>query len=135
MRAIIAPLLGALLWSGIAGAAQTHWQAVAARVTEAVEAVRGAYEAGDGAAARKLLMDAYFGQFEDSKMEAAIRKQIGQSRAVALEGMFGDLRKAIKAGDGAMVAALTQRLGSALAEDGKLLDAAGVPAEVYEVNR
>ncbi len=124
-----------LLICGVGLAADGHWRATAQRVAAAIDDVQAKFAAGDTAAARSALTEAYFGRFEDSKMEAAIRKEIGGSRAVEVEGMFGNMRKAIKAKDAETVQQTADSLRQALAEDAKALDAAGVPAEVYEVNR
>lgn len=131
----MALLLLALLSQGVAQAAETYWQGVAKTVSAAIENVVAKYRAGDAKAARTALTEAYFGAFEDSKMEAAIRKEIGQERAIEVEGLFGDLRSAIKAGDGAEVGRIAAMLHGALAADGQALDAAHVPPDVYAVNQ
>lgn len=131
----IGAAVAGLLICGAAVAAEGHWQATAKHVAAAVDDIEAMFAAGDTAAARTALTEAYFGRFEDSKMEAAIRKEIGGDRAIEVEGMFGKMRKAIKAGDAKTVEQTADALRQALAADAKALDAAGVPAEVYEVNR
>jgi high-affinity iron transporter len=46
--------------------------------------------------ARKLAEDAYWGEFETSEMETAIRRYLGFERAGAIEGQFVGFRSAIK---------------------------------------
>lgn len=134
------PSFAALLLIGFlsvsfAHAAETYWQTVAARVATKIDSVHERFRAGDGRAARQALTEAYFAEFEDSKMEAAIRKELGIDRARQLEGAFGTLRKAVKSNDGGAVNRLAAELKAALASDGKRLDAAGVPPEVFAVNQ
>lgn len=128
-------LLIAALAAPAARAAEAYWQGVATDVAAKIATVRDRYDAGDEKAARQALTEAYFGEFEDRKMEAAIRKEIGADRARQLEALFGALRKAIKARDGAAVQRLASELDAGLSADGKQLDAAGVPPEVFAVNR
>ncbi len=125
----------AALSLGTAQAADGHWQGVATTVAGAIDGVVAHFEAGDDKSARAALTEAYFGRFEDSKMEAAVRKEIGKDRAVEVEGMFSDIRKAMKAGDGAEVRRIASQLKAALKTDGQALDAAKVSADVYEVNQ
>ncbi len=47
--------------------------------------------------ARKLAEDAYWGEFESSDMETAVRRHLGFKRAGAIEGQFLGIRSAIKA--------------------------------------
>lgn len=136
MRTIISTVLLVLTMAAApAGAAEGHWQGVADKVIAAVGEVEARFAAGDDAGARKALTAAYFGNFEDSKMEAAIRKEMGQSRAVEVEGMFGGIRKAIKAQDKTAVQSIAEELRQALRTDGAALDAAKIPPEVFAVNQ
>lgn len=128
-------LVGLLaLWSSTA-AAESYWQGVAKDVAASVAVVVERARAGDAKAARQALTEAYFGHYEDRKMEAAVRKEIGGQRARDVEALFGDMRKAIQRGDTAAVEGIAAQLDAALAADGKALDAAGVPAEVFAVNK
>lgn len=115
--------------------AGTYWQEVGTRVGRAVDSAAAAAARGDKETAKRTLSAAYFVDFEDSKLEAAIRRQIGAKRAAEIEKMFADLRKAIVAGDNAAVAGLTARLRDWVAADAKILDAANVSPQVYEVNQ
>ncbi len=47
--------------------------------------------------ARKLAEDAYWGEFETSEMETAVRRHLGFERAGTIEGQFLQFRSAIKA--------------------------------------
>jgi high-affinity iron transporter len=67
------------------------------------------------AKARTLVEDAYWGEFEASEMETAVRRHLGFQRAGAIEGQFLGLRTAIKkAGEGKVTSAelvsLTRKL-------------------------
>jgi high-affinity iron transporter len=48
------------------------------------------------ARARKLAEDAYWGEFETSDMETAVRRHLGYQRAGAIEGQFLGMRSALK---------------------------------------
>jgi high-affinity iron transporter len=62
-------------------------------LSEAREAVK---KPGGMGKARKLVEDAYWGEFETSEMETAVRRHLGFERAGAIEGQFLGLRSAIK---------------------------------------
>lgn len=129
-------LLAAMLALAVpVGAAEPHWQGVAATVTAAVDDVVARFEAGDHKAARAALTQAYFGRFEESKMETAVRQAISQDRAVEVEGMFADIRTAMKAGDLAEVKRLAATLRQALKTDAKALDDAKVAPETLAVTQ
>jgi high-affinity iron transporter len=46
--------------------------------------------------ARKLVEDAYFGEFEGSQMETAVRRHLGFQRAGEIEGLFRGLRPLVR---------------------------------------
>jgi high-affinity iron transporter len=64
-------------------------------LSEAREAVNK--KPGGMGKARKLAEDAYWGEFETSDMETAVRRHLGFERAGAIEGQFMAFRSAIKA--------------------------------------
>ena len=99
---------------GSAQATEAYWQGVATHVVAAIDHLVAQFEAGDEKAARAALTEAYFGQFEDSKMEAAVRQEIGKDRAIQIEGMLGDIRSAITAGNGPELRRIAAGLRSAL---------------------
>lgn len=132
----VRPLLFLLLFSisGIASAG--NWMAVAEAVIEQVDASEQAYRAGDVKGARQAVVGAYFGVFEERKMEAAMRMQLGAKHTYQVERLFGSLRKAVKQPDaGIQVAEVAAEIRQAMRRDAALLDEAGIPLTVYRVNQ
>jgi fumarate hydratase class II/high-affinity iron transporter len=86
---------------------------------------------GDVAQCKRAITRAYFGVFEEQKMEAAMRKMLGESHAFMVERQFSALRRtaatATPAEFGQIVATLAEQLRTAAVQ----LDALGVPKEVY----
>ncbi len=82
------------------------WPEVTDRISvllsEAREVTR---KPGGVAKARKLAEDAYWGEFESSDMEVAVRRHLGYRRAGAIEAQFLGIRAAIKAVDAGTVPA------------------------------
>ena len=121
-----------LFAAGAAAAAEFRWAAVAEEVVGQLERGLAAAKAGDTDRARQAVLTAYFGLFEDRKMEGAIRKELGQAHTVDVEDRFNALRKAVGVkplpDD---LAARVAELGAMLRKDAGLLDAAGVPEQVY----
>jgi predicted lipid-binding transport protein (Tim44 family) len=131
-----APLVAAvLLLSSPALAASGHWQAQADGVNRALSAAEASFAKGEIDTAKRAVTTAYFQDFEDSKMEAAIRKHVSAKRATEIEKLFAALRKAMTAGDAAQVTAAAAELRGAISGEAQRLDAAQVPAEVFEVNQ
>lgn len=116
-------------------AATGHWQTQAEGVARAVDAAEAAFAKGDADAAKRSVTEAYFHSFEDSKLEAAIRKHLGAKHAAEVEKSFATLRKAITANDAGQVKAVAQSLREAVAADAAKLDEAKVHPDVYEVNQ
>ena len=73
------------------------YEQVAAQIKESLQKVITEYRAGNVEQAVADTQNAYFGLFED--VEAAIRINLGQKKAYAMEKQFGEIRKAIKAGE------------------------------------
>lgn len=128
-------IIGLFALSSSAAAAESYWRSVAGDIAASVAVVVERARAGDAKTARQALTEAYFGHYEDRKMEAAVRKEIGGQRARDVEALFADMRKAVQRGDTAAVESIATQLNAALAADGKALDEAGVPAEVFAVNK
>ena len=121
-----------LLAAGTALAGDFRWGSVAEAVAAQLEAALAASRAGDADGARQAVLTAYFGLFEDRKMEAAVRKELGQAHTAEVEDRFNALRKAV--GGGAAPEALAGRvaeLSEILRQDALALDKAGVPEQVY----
>lgn len=112
-----------------------HWQNKAEDVGKAVTAAETTFLKGDVDGAKRAVTEAYFGHFEETKLEGAMRKHIGAKRAAEVEKMFATLRKAMGANDTAQVKAVAQGLRDAMKADAKILDDAKVSPDVYEVNQ
>lgn len=129
-------LAATLSLAGLPAQAQTaHWQAQADSVVQAMNAAESAFAKGDVDGAKRAVTEAYFHNFEDSKLEAAIRKYVSAKRAAEIEKSFATLRKAMTANDAAQVKAIAQSLRDAIASEAKALDAAKVAPGVFEVNQ
>lgn len=125
-------LLGA--GSGAAGAGEFRWAEIAEEVVGHLDAALKAVRAGDPDAAKAAMITAYFGAFEDRKMEAALRKEMGQKHTVGVEQQFYALRKAITRGaQAAEMAPMVATLADALRASAKTLDERGIPQNVYKV--
>jgi hypothetical protein len=112
-----------------------HWKTQAEDVAKSLDAAEEIFAKGDVAAAKRGLTEAYFHHFEDSKLEAAIRRFIGAKRASQIERMFSDMRKAMTANDAAEVKRLGAAMREAVAKDAKILDEEKVAPGVFEVNQ
>ncbi|MGE5517804.1 MAG: hypothetical protein ACM31D_18520 [Bacteroidota bacterium] len=112
-----------------------HWQAQADSVAQAVDAAEAAFAKGDVESAKRSVTAAYFSNFEDSKLEAAIRKYVGSKRAAEIEKSFATLRKAMAASDAGQVKAVAQSLRADIATEARKLDEAKVAPNVFEVNQ
>ena len=96
--------LGAIVLKGfpVAAGAQAAtpvraWPDVTDRIGMLLaEAVAAARTPGGLVKARKLVEDAYFGEFEPTEMEMAVRRYLGIRRSGAIERQFLELRSAIK---------------------------------------
>ena len=132
-RLVLAALL---LWVAAtpSGAAEPYWQKVAASVSATLAEAEAASRRGEVDLAKRGINQAYFGRFEDTKLEAAIRKEVSAKRATQIERMFADMRKAVTAGDQPAVGKAAAEIRDALAADAKALDAAKVAPEVFKVN-
>lgn len=117
-------------------ASEANWQAVAEDVINHINAAEKAILSGEPKQAKRALVSAYFGVFEDRKMEAAMRMELGAQHTYRVEKQFGTLRKAIqKDADAAEVARITEGIRIAMRRDARLLDQAGIPMEVFKVNQ
>ena len=116
--------------------AEKHWSGVAQRIVRQLGQAQQSYRKGDAKAARRALITAYFSEFEDSKMEAAMRMQLGARYTWKVEKRFSALRKAIKAGvSPGELATMVGDLQETLTRDAQQLDQAGIDPKVFEVNQ
>ena len=83
--------------NSLAATEARSWADVTDRIGVLLAEAREASKTKEGLArARKLVEDAYWGEFESSEMETAARRHLGFQRAGAIEGQFLSLRSAIK---------------------------------------
>jgi high-affinity iron transporter len=136
MTRLLAMLAVMLAVAGSALAAdQTHWSRLAAAIAAEIAEAEAKALAGQADESKKAVTAAYFGGFETSKMEAALRKELGAKYAFAREKQFGDLRKLVSKGAPDEIRLLAAALRAGLLEDGKALDAARISPDVFAVNQ
>ena len=112
------------------------WKGVAEEVVAHIDAAETAYRAGDQKQANRSIISAYFGVFEDRKMEAAMRLELGAKHTYLVEKQFANMRKAIRKDAGeASVAAIAQSIREAMRRDAARLDEAGIPLDVFKVKQ
>ena len=134
----LGPLLALLLLAAPLASASPApvWQPLAAEIAAELDRAQALYAVGDPRGAKRAVVKAYFGLFEDRKMEAAMRTELGARHAYGVEKRFGGLRKAIRnQAPPGEVKALVEALREGLRRDAIALDQAGIPATVFEVNR
>ena len=110
-----------------------HWANVAIAIKIDINESLTLAQAGETKLAMRKMGQAYFQQFEGSKMETALRVQISPKHMLKVEKLFGNLRKSIKAEAEAHV--LKQQAAAiiqAVTRDAKILDSAGIQAELLE---
>lgn len=116
-------------------ATDNYWATQAEDVAKSVDTAVETFTKGDAAAAKRGLTEAYFHHFEDSKLEAAIRRFISAKRAAEIEKMFSTMRKAMTANNAAEVKQLAAAMREAITAEAKTLDAEKVTPGVFEVNQ
>jgi len=128
-------LLSTLLLGVGASADDSYWSGIAGKIVGHVDRAESLYADGDPKGARRAVIEAYFGVFEETKMEAAMRIELGAKHTYQVERLFGALRKAIKKGVGQVeLAENATALREAIVRDALLLDSAGITPEVFRVN-
>lgn len=119
----------------VATADQDHWQKTAEEIVVLMDRTVEEYKAGDADKAKRTVIEAYFGVFEDRKMEAAMRMEIGAKHTYKVEKLYGNLRKLIKQGRPlGEIQTLCEEIKTAMRRDAIVLDKAGIPPEVFKVN-
>jgi len=110
-----------------------YWANVADAIQTQVNESIALSQAGETKLALRKMGQAYFQQFEGSKMETALRIQISPKHMLKVEKLFGDLRKSIKAeADTAVLKQHANAIIEAVIRDAKVLDQAGIQAELLE---
>ncbi|OEJ68080.1 hypothetical protein BEN30_07425 [Magnetovibrio blakemorei] len=110
-----------------------YWRGVATEVSAVFDEMIEAVRRGDDKAAKRSQTRAYFGVFEDRKMEAAIRKTFGQARAYEIESGFSQVRRLIGKGSTDEIQDARDALVGLIEHDAVALDQAGVSKDVYDV--
>jgi hypothetical protein len=127
-------LLLLVICGGNALVAETFtWAQVAEEVVAHIDRAEALYEQGKPTEAGQAVTQAYFGVFEDRKMEAAMRIELGAQHTYQVEQQFGALRKAIRGqADRKRVQQLAQGIRTSVARDARALDQAKIPMQVFE---
>jgi len=132
-------ILGCLLclfaFSESACAAEAaSWSQVAGEIVDHIEIAESLYQEGKPTEAGQAVIQAYFGVFEDKKMEAAMRIELGAKHTYQVEKQFGTLRKAIRREAGReTIQQLAQGIRESVVRDARVLDQANIPMEVFKV--
>jgi fumarate hydratase class II/high-affinity iron transporter len=114
-----------------ASAGTFSWNTVAEETIAALNEASLHHAEGDIAQCKRAITRAYFGVFEEQKMEAAMRKMLGESHAFMVERQFSTLRRNVATATPADFARTVATLAEQLRADARQLDALGVPQEVY----
>ncbi|MDM8569788.1 hypothetical protein QUF50_09835 [Thiotrichales bacterium HSG1] len=115
--------------------AEDNWVSLAETIVVHLETASTLYAENNGKEAKREIIKAYFGVFEDQKMEAAMRMELGAKYTYKVERRFGALRKAIK--KNISIEEFNQQkqeLITIMREDAIKLDEAKIPREVFKVN-
>ena len=108
------------------------WSRVAGEIVTHINMAESMYREGKPTEAGHEVIEAYFGVFEDRKMEAAMRIELGAKHTYEVEQQFGALRKAIRSGaDQQTVESLARGIRAAVVHDARALDEAAVPMDVF----
>jgi len=112
------------------------WAPVAEQIILHIESAESHYQAGHLLTAKQFIIKAYFGVFEDRKMEAAMRQELGSKHTYQVERLFGNLRKAMTRGaDATEVTAIVESIRTEMRDGATKLDQAGIPLNVFRVNQ
>jgi hypothetical protein len=114
----------------------SYWSNLAKRINTLIQQSEAQYGQGDTKAAKRSIVKAYFGVFEDKKMEAAMRMELGAKYTYKVEKKFGSMRKLInKNSPEREIQAISKDIQSTMTKDALKLDKAGIPSEVFAVNQ
>ncbi len=112
------------------------WIDMAEEVVVRIDDAESLYLSGDSKEAGRAVVQAYFGIFEDKKMEAAIRTTLGSKHAWKVERLFGKMRKLIKR-DASVeeLKAAAARVREAVRRDSLVLEEKDIPLAVFDPTR
>lgn len=121
--------------SGSACAGETaSWSQIAWEIVAHIDDAESLYQEGKPTEASQAVNQAYFGVFEDKKMEAAMRIELGAKHTYQVEKQFGALRKAIRRKvDRETIQQLAEGIRRSIVNDARALDQANIPLTVFEV--
>lgn len=74
---------------------EDSWLKVVWEIQEKLDGVKISYKEGKLEEAKSHITDAYFGVFEEKRMEEVIRINISAKKAYELERLFGNIKKGI----------------------------------------
>lgn len=131
--AILALSTSLLIAMPRATAAAFSWTGVAEETIAALDEAAQHHAAGDITQCKRAITRAYFGVFEERKMEAAVRKMMGESHIFMVERQFSALRRTAATANPTEFGDIVASLSAQLRADAQQLDALGVPQEVYDV--
>ncbi|MDH3231571.1 MAG: hypothetical protein OEN55_17415 [Alphaproteobacteria bacterium] len=132
LAALALVLLLGTVASPDAGAGTFSWTAVAEDTIAALNEASLRHAEGDITECKRAIVQAYFGVFEERKMEAALRKMLGESHAFMVERQFSTLRRTAATATPAEFGRTVATLAEQLRADAQQLDTLGVPEEVYD---
>ena len=135
LRMIIIGWAVQALISPAQAAGKGYWSGVAEEVCTAITQAETFAKAGKTPEAKEAVITAYFGIFEEKKMEISERANLGSDHTSDIEDLFNGLRKAVAKPGTGNVADLAEKLRQALRTDGKALDAAKVQPDGIEVKK
>jgi hypothetical protein len=119
----------------VSAAESASWSQVAGEIVAHIDNAQSLYQDGKQTEAGQAVTQAYFGIFEDRKMEAAMRIELGAKHTYQVEKQFGALRKAIRReADKETIEELAQAIRKSVVRDARALDQAKLPMDVFEVN-
>jgi len=136
MKQILAILVLLLTNSTSAADNSEYWSSLANEISVLISKAEQHYKQGEQSEAKRTVVKAYFGVFEDKKMEAAMRVELGASYTYKVEKKFGTMRKLIsKKAPYVEIKTLAEHIVKTINSDAKKLDKAGIPPEVFAVNQ
>ncbi|MBT7498650.1 MAG: hypothetical protein HN639_03755 [Candidatus Thioglobus sp.] len=118
------------------GAMAESWTSMANDIVMQINSAEKLYIEGKSKEANREIIKAYFGTFEDKKMEAAVRVTIGSKHAWKVERLFGKMRKLIKkSASKEDVGAIANKIRHAVVRDAKVLEEKKIPLEVFNPDK
>ncbi|MDR1710692.1 MAG: FTR1 family iron permease [Propionibacteriaceae bacterium] len=126
LRLLVGLGVALLAWLVAAPAAHAEaetWSDVAAEMAVVLRDADAAYRAGDPAAAKDLVNEAYYGYYEKAGFEKTVMAYLSGDRAAEVEYLFSTIKKQVLAGeDPEAVTASIESLVEMLAADANTLD-------------